>query len=200
MPLNKRTRSPGRRNAKANAKRRYRNAAPTAPTRLTAAKAAPPGGPPTLGTKFVELGESAVGSAVVTLLGSQLVRWGLNPMYVSIGAGGVGASLALIPKSSHLRQLGNGAAGAAMSQLTLLALNPAPAPAPPPAPKAPSAPPPQPQPPVRLKNADLGTLPPGMLDAAFERARAELAVQSDGLGHEPVPRFHHGPVMPSGMP
>jgi hypothetical protein len=49
------------------------------------------------------------------------------------------------------------------------------------------------------KNADLGALPPGMLDAAFERARAELAVTGDGYppGYPHEPRqFHHGPVMP----
>jgi hypothetical protein len=50
----------------------------------------------------------------------------------------------------------------------------------------------------RPKNADLGSLPPGMLDAAFERARAELAVAGDGYphGYEPEHHVHHGPVMP----
>ena len=80
----------------------------------------------------------------------------------------------------------------------LLKLNPTPA-----APKvAAQTPPPQPTQTAQLprpKNADLGTLPPGMLDAAFERARAELAVTGDGYppGYGPEHhRFHHGPVMP----
>jgi hypothetical protein len=76
----------------------------------------------------------------------------------------------------------------------LLKLNP------PAAPAVVAQPPPHPPQPAQLPkraNADLGSLPPGMLDAAFERARAELAMSGDGYEHAP-PRFHHGPVYPGG--
>jgi len=115
---------------------------------------------------------------------------------VSVGLGAAGVYAATSQKDP-IRFAESGAASAAGSQLVLLKLNPTPA-----APKVAAQTQPQPTQTAQLprpKNADLGALPPGMLDAAFERARAELAVAGDGYppGYEHEHhRFHHGPVMP----
>lgn len=189
-----------RRNAKPKRKHaplRYRNAGPPAP-RSAAAKKDP--GPPelTLKDKLVHLAETLGGAGLTSVVGAYAVRWGLHPELVSAGLGIAGGYLALSPKAFR-RYAGAGAASAAGSQLLLLKLNPTPA-----APAMatqPAQPAPVPAPAARLKNADLGALPPGMLDAAFERARAELAVAGDGYPsgyeHEHHP-FHHGPVFPHG--
>jgi hypothetical protein len=115
---------------------------------------------------------------------------------VSAGLGVAGGYTAWQSPTVRTRHVAAGAASAAGSQLLLLKLNPGPA-----APK-PVAPPPAPPQTAQLprpKNADLGSLPPGMLDAAFERARSELAVAGDGYPHgyeHDHHQIHHGPVMP----
>ena len=187
-----------RRNAKAKPKRaptRYRNAGPTPPLRSSLAKAKEPP-PPSKKETFVNLVETLIGAGATSFAGAYAVRWGLHPDLVSVGLAAIGGYAAVQSDKERNRHVASGAASAAGSQLVLRWLNP-----PKPAPAAPAhAPPPQTaqsQPPAGMRKADLGTLPPGMLDAAFERARSELAVSGDGYpsGHEHH-QFHHGPVMP----
>jgi hypothetical protein len=185
-----------RRNAKPKPKRaaqRYRNAASPPPPRTSAVRrptTVPPQGP-TMTDKLVRLGETLLGAAAASVAGAYAVKWGFHPELVSYGLGAAGV-FSSTRKHDLVRLMGRGAASAAGSQLLLLKLNP-----PPTAPAVAAQPPAQSQTaqPPRLKNADFGSLPPGMLDAAFERARAELAVSSDGYEHAP-PHFHHGPVYP----
>lgn len=180
-----------KRNAKPkHAPHRHRNAAPPGSRPFVARKATEP--LPAMKHKLLHLAENLMGAGVTSVVGAYSVKWGANPTLTSVSLGVLGGLLAAIPKDELARNAGSGAASAAASQLLLLKLNPG-TPTPPPAPP----PPPQQQLP-RPKNVDLGTLPPGMLDAAFERARAELAVAGDGYpaGFDPPHRFHHGPVMP----
>lgn len=199
-----------RRNAKSKPKPkhaapRYRNAGPSTPrpsalrrteAALRSSVRVPPVGP-TLTEKIVHIGETIAGAALGSIAGAYAVKAGFHPELVSYGIGGVGL-IAATRQREILRAMGLGAASAAGSQIVLLKLNPAPTPKvaalpPAPLPPAPAAPLPKP------KNADLGSLPPGMLDAAFERARAELAVSADGYppGYEHAPfHIHHGPVYP----
>lgn len=188
------------RNAKPKPKhaaQRYRNAAPSSPPRATAQrKSSTPPVAPTLKTKAVSLLETLAGAAAASVAGAYAVKWGFHPELVSYGLGIAGAYSAT-RQHELVRLMGTGAASAAGSQLLLIKLNPPPA-----APAVAAQTPPQPHqtPPAQLPrraNADLGSLPPGMLDAAFERARAELAVSVDGYEYAP-PRFHHGPVYPGG--
>ena len=193
-----------KRNAKPKPKHappRYRNAAPAPPrtSALRRSAVVPPEGP-TLTEKLVYLGETLIGAAAASVAGAYAVKWGFHPELVSYGLGAAGIFSATRQREL-VRFMGAGAASAAGSQLLLLKLNPPPA-----APTAAAQPPAQPYPPQtaqlpKPKNADLGSLPPGMLDAAFERARAELAVSGEGYaqGYEHAPHhFHHGPVYPTG--
>ena len=91
--------------------------------------------------------------------------------------------------------MGLGAASAAGSQYLLLKLNPTPAPKPV-TQVAVHVPQPAPLPAPLRKNADLGSLPPGMLDAAFERARAEVAVAGDGYPDGYLHGRHHEHAYP----
>ena len=190
---------PSKRNAKPKPPaKRLRNAGPPAPRpapRPSAPRSKEPP-PPTTKDTFVQLLQTLGGAAATSLVGAYAVKWGLHPELVSTGLGVAGGYFAWQSPKELNRHLGAGAASAAGSQLLLLKLNPAPA-----APKAATQPPAPAQPAQlpRPKNADLGALPPGMLDAAFERARAELAVAGDGYppGYEHEHhQFHHGPVMP----
>ncbi len=197
MPATTRRPAP-RRNAKPKrTKPRHRNAGPPAP-RPTAprskAASAPP--PQTKKDSFVDLLQTLGGAAATSLVGAYAVKWGIHPELVSTGLGLAGGYFAWQSQEDLTRHLGTGAASAAGSQIVLRMLNPAStAPKPVTAPTAPVQTAQLPRP----KNADLGALPPGMLDAAFERARAELTVAGDGYppGYEyEHHRFHHGPVMP----
>jgi hypothetical protein len=201
MPTQTHRKPTHRRNAKPKPKhaaKRYRNAAPPSPPRTSALRRSlivPPPEGPTMTDKLVNLGETLLGAAAASVAGAYAVKWGFHPELVSYGLGAAGVFSAT-RKHDLVRLMGRGAASAAGSQLLLLKLNPPPA-APAVAAQPPQQPPtPAPQLPKRA-NADLGSLPPGMLDAAFERARAELAVSSDGYEYAP-PRFHHGPVYPGG--
>lgn len=176
-----------------------RNAAPAGPfgTRpsLRSKTASPP--QPT-NEKLVRLLESIAGAAATSYLGAWAVKYGANPTATSVALGVATGALALASDRQLYNQAAQGAASAAGSQFVLLTL--APRPPEPPRVVTVQAPAQPPQTPPR-KNADLGALPPGMLDAAFENARAQLAVSGDGfpasyqseLGHH---QFHHGPVMP----
>lgn len=206
MPTQPHRKTTHRRNAKPKPKpkhaaQRYRNAATTTITTTSRAPAprrstSGPPAEPTMTDRLVRLGETLLGAAAASVAGAYAVKWGFHPELVSYGLGAAGVFSATRQRDL-VRLMGRGAASAAGSQLLLLKLNPPPA-----APVVAAQPPPQPHPPQTAQlpkraNADLGSLPPGMLDAAFERARAELAVSSDGYEHAP-PRFHHGPVYPGG--
>ena len=202
MPTPTKRKHPPKRNAKPkHPAKRFRNAglpAPRPAPRPSAPRSKEPP-PPTKKDTFVQLLQTLGGAAATSVIGAYAVKWGLHPELVSTGLGVAGGYFAWQSPKELNRHLGAGAASAAGSQLLLLKLNSAPA-----VPKA-TTPPPAPAQPAQLprpKNADLGALPPGMLDAAFERARAELAVAGDGYPpgyehehHEHHP-FHHGPVMP----
>lgn len=209
MPTPTQRKHPPKRNAKPRPKhkhapKRYRNAGPPAP-RVSALRrpvVAPPQGL-SMTEKLVQLGETFLGAAAASVAGAYAVKWGFHPELVSYGLGAAGVFSAT-RKRELVRLMGTGAASAAGSQLVLLKLNPQPA-----APPVVAQPQPQPQPThiaqfPKPKNADLGSLPPGVLDAAFERARAELAVSGDGYppNYEYPPHaphhVHHGPVFPSG--
>jgi len=199
MPTQTHRKTAHRRNAKPKPKhaaQRYRNAAPPTPPRTPAPRRSTtvPPEAPTMTDKLVRLGETLLGAAAASVAGAYAVKWGFHPELVSYGLGAAGVFSATRQRDL-IRLMGAGAASAAGSQLLLLKLNP-----PPGAPAVAAQTPPQPHPtpapqlPQRA-NADLGSLPPGMLDAAFERARAELAVSGDGYEHA-SPHFHHGPVYP----
>jgi len=198
MPTTTRRRPAPSRNAKPKrAKPRHRNAGPPAP-RASAprSRGVPPQPSPTKKDSFVDLLQTLGGAAATSVVGAYAVKWGLHPELVSTGLGLAGGYFAWQSPEKLNRHVGAGAASAAGSQLLLLKLSPAPAA---PKPAAPPAAPTQTAQIPRPKNADLGSLPPGMLDAAFERARAELAVAGDGYppGYEHEHhRFRHGPVMP----
>jgi hypothetical protein len=192
-----------KRNAKPKPKhppKHYRNAAPTPPRTTALRKSIVPPEGPTMTDKLVYLGETLLGAAAASVAGAYAVKWGFHPELVSYGLGAAGIFSATRQRDL-VRLMGAGAASAAGSQLLLLKLAPPPA-----APTVAAQPTPPPQPTQtaqlpRPKNADLGSLPPGMLDAAFERARAELAVSGDGYpsGYEHAPyHFHHGPAYPTG--
>ena len=157
----------------------------------------------TTAERLLRIGTTVVGAGVASVAGAVAVKYGFHPDLVSIGLGAVGLYSATRQRELY-RDAGLGAVSAAGSQLLLMRLNPPPAPKPaePPAAAAnpaPAKPASAPQP-AQHMNADLGSLPPGMLDAAFERARAELAVSSDGYpaGYETAPHhYRHGPVYPS---
>jgi hypothetical protein len=149
---------------------------------------------PELGGVLQTLG----GAALASGLGAAAVRSGIHPYLASTVLGGLGAIVAWQADRPMFREISLGMASAAGSQLVLLALNPRitapdqvaanqskPSQLPPPARPITL---PQPKP----RAADLSGLPPGMLDAALERARADLAVASDGYppGYEPYPEGH----------
>jgi hypothetical protein len=167
----------------------YRNAGPNGVRASVPKKGDPP--PPTTKDKLYQLGEAVAGAVVTSYLGAYAVKWGLAPELVSTGVGIAGSLVAVQAQKEPVRQAATGAASVAGSQLVLLKFGPRQ-----PAPKLvvtaapPQAPAPMAQVP-RPKNVDLGALPPGMLDAAFERARAELAVAGDGY-----PPSYEREVMP----
>ena len=157
---------------------RARNAAPRATS-----PARPRGGAdsaqPSKADTVRHLWQSVVGSAGASALGALSVRWGFHPLAVMGGLGGLGSIVSVFGKNPGTRNAATGVASAASSQLILQQIAAPPAPVTVTATAIPT--------PTRIKNADLGQLPPGMLDAAFERARAELAVSGDGYppGYDP---------------
>jgi hypothetical protein len=201
-------RKPPRRNAKPKPKLkskpkhapRYRNAAATprfVPRKEVREES-------TMKTRLARVGTTVLGAGAASLAGAAAVRYGFHPDLVSIILGGAGLLSSAALKRDLYRDIGLGAASAAGSQLALMHIHP-------PAAKAaseeskpqPALPQPAPhaQPPQKRANTDLGSLPPGMLDAAFEQARAELAVAGEGYptSYESAPHhYRHGPVYPTG--
>jgi hypothetical protein len=175
-----------------------RNAAPSgARSTSTRSKTEPESLKPTMNQKVLSLIESLAGGAVTSYIGALAVKYGFPPEWASVLLGVGNGFAALGVNSEPVGHAARGGASVCGSQLLLLAAGPKPnAPA---APKIVAVPTPaQPAQPPR-KNADLGTLPPGMLDAAFENARAQLAVSDGypaGYDHQGSHHFHHGPVMP----
>lgn len=149
--------------------------------------------------RFKQLGEvlqSVLGAAAASYVGAQAVRTGFHPGWVSLALSSAGGLLAWRSDRPFLKLGGIGAASAAGSQLMLLGMNPRigePAPAQTAVAQLSAPTPARATVATKPRAADLGGLEPGMLDAALERARAELAVAGDGYppGYAPAPRVHH---------
>ena len=165
-------RAPRKRNASAKrAKPRHRNAGP-APAKDKPAKPAKdkPSGRMSVPQLAVKIAASSIGSAASSVVGGNAVKIGIPPLWTALGLTTLGSAIAGFATGENTREVGTGWLSAVASQLVLMAMAPAKqtfvvAPV--------SAPTPKP------KNADLGVLPPGALDSAFERARAEMAVRQD---------------------
>jgi hypothetical protein len=167
---------PRRRGAKPATRRKgYRNAAPRPTTSRSTA-----GRNETAESAIQRLGQlvpTALGAGAASIGGALATRWGFHPETVAIALGVAGIGIAAKAETKDWQRAGAGAFSAGGSQLVLLALRKAQQPNRP-------APPSQPALASRPKNAELGALPPGALDAAFERARAALAVDADPYAHE----------------
>lgn len=156
---------------------RLRNAGPPRPTTPRPARVAET--PETPGWHLLHTAGGALGAS---LAGALATRYGFHPQTIATVITGVSGGVAWKGTTQRARSIAAGAASAGGSQLLLLTL------------KANEAPKPtanQNQAPLvaaRTKNADLGALPAGALDAAFERARAELALTHDSYAHE-APSF-----------
>lgn len=124
-----------------------------------------------------KIAASSVGSAASSVLGGNAVKLGVPPLWTSLGLTGIGGVISGLAQRDGTREVGTGWLSAVASQLVLMAMAPAKQTV-----VVAQAPPPTPKP----KNSDLGALPPGALDSAFERARAEMAVRSD-VNHEVYP-------------
>ena len=167
-----------------------RNAAPNgARTAAKRTKADPDTkAPATTRDKAVQLLEAAAGAAAMSYAGAKLVQVGAPAWVASALVGVVSGGAALYVDREGYGNMARGGASVGTSQLLLSIFGPKPPP--PRIVTVAAAPAPAPKP----KNADLGTLPPGALDAAFERARAELAIGADGYppsyAHD---AFHHHP-------
>jgi hypothetical protein len=188
-----------KRNANSKAKPSHKHAPPRTRLRNAGApRAVTEAAPSVTNTEALShLVQTLIGTTAASLGGAAAVRFGFHPLLVSsVLAGSGGLAAWGLPKQSY-RFVALGAASAASSQLVLMGINPrataiAPASLAPQPPQLAAAPA-HAALPVRPKNADLGSLPPGMLDAAFERARSELAVASDGYPHDYAHAHHHMP-------
>jgi hypothetical protein len=156
---------------------RHRNAAPrrTAPRPTDEV-------PKPAETTMMRIAYTAGGILGASLAGVLATRFGFHPGAVASVITGVGSYAALkgdaLPRT---RSIALGAAAVGGSQLLFMNFAGAQAA---PAPTSVNQNHAPPTIAVRPKNADLGTLPPGALDAAFERARAELALTHDAYTHE----------------
>lgn len=152
------------------ARHAYRNAAPrnAAPRPPRAAK---PGGDTTLHS----LGYTAAGAAGTALVGSFLAREGWAPKTIAGALAAVGAGLAWKGDGNTVRSVGAGAMSAAGSQLALMLIDDrssgAKAKAPAPTAVATGG--------KKLANGD--GLPPGALEAAFERAQQRFALDGESM-------------------
>ncbi len=132
-------------------------------------------------TFFERLGYTAAGAGVASAAGALATRWGFHPRTISIVLGAAGAAMiAKFKKNKDVQAAGQGAFSAGGSQLMLLLLKGAQAQEP--APQVASKDTQPSQPAKEQPRRQLGALPPGALDAAFERARSTLTM--DAEGHE----------------
>lgn len=140
------------------------------------------GGPPAPRAKRSEaettlhrLGYTAAGATATALVGSLLAHEGWAPKTIAGALTAVGAALAWRGDDPMVRSVGAGTMAAAGSQLALMLINDRETKPRPPTPQAAL-------PPKRQAEA----LPPGALEAAFERARARLAMATDEQTMQPV--------------
>jgi hypothetical protein len=162
----------------------FRNAAPRAPsTRASRATTAtdekqPPRDP----TFFERAGYTALGMGGASIAGALAARWGFHPLWFAAGATGAGALLMARynTRNKNAQAASAGAFSAGGSQLVLMLLQQARAQ--PPAQQVASKDTQPAQPAKDGTRRQLGALPPGALDAAFERARSTLTM--DAEGHE----------------
>ena len=136
----------------------FRNAAPRAPRAAKQEEETP----------LKRLAMTAGGAAGTALAGSFLAPEGWAPKTIATALSAVGAGLAWKGDSSTIRSVGAGVMSAAGSQLALMVLDDrdkkaAPAPA---------------APQVAKKPANAGSLPPGALESALERAQTRLALSA----------------------
>jgi hypothetical protein len=138
---------------------------------------------------------TVLGTAIGSVGGALATRWGFHPRTTAIVVGAAGLALSATqvePRQRDLRNAGTGAFSAGASQLVLMLLKGAQdaaaaqkQPAPQTATKEPAHPP---QRQLAALPPSPHHLPPGALDAAFERARSALAVDADGhayaYGHD----------------
>lgn len=140
-----------------------RNAAPRAP------RAPKADGETTLHA----LGYTAAGAAGTALVGSFLAREGWAPKTIAGALAAVGAGLAWKGDGNTVRSVGAGAMSAAGSQLALMLIDDRSSGARKPAVTAVASAP--------KKPANSDGLPPGALEAAFERAQHRLAIDSESM-------------------
>jgi hypothetical protein len=117
-------------------------------------------------TSGKRLATTAAGAAGTALIGSFLARQGWAPKTIAGALAAVGTGLAWKGDSSMIRSVGAGAMSAAGSQLALMLIDDR---------DEKQAPPPK-------KPANSDGLPPGALEAAFERARSRLALATEDAG------------------
>jgi hypothetical protein len=115
-------------------------------------------------TPLRRLAYTAAGAGGTALVGSLLARQGWAPKTIAGAIAAVGGGLAWKGEGSTIRSVGAGAMSAAGSQLALMMIDDREQ-------SAASA--------KKPKNAD--GLPPGALDAAFERARTQLQLATEDM-------------------
>jgi hypothetical protein len=135
-------------------------------------------------TFFERAGYTAAGMGGASLVGALAARWGFHPVWVAAGAAGAGAILMARynTRNKNVLSAAAGAFSAGGSQLVLMALQRAQAQAQAQAQQVASKDTHPSQPAKDVTRRQLGALPPGALDAAFERARSTLTM--DAEGHE----------------
>ena len=148
---------------------RHRNAWPP----RNATQRAPRPAKPADETSMHRLGYTAAGAAGTALVGSFLARQGWAPKTIAGALAAVGAGLAWKGDGNTVRSVGAGAMSAAGSQLALMLIDDRSSGA-----KKPTA--------TALatgakKPANGDGLPPGALEAAFERAQHRLAIDSESM-------------------
>lgn len=153
---------------KSAARHSYRNAAPrnAAPRPPRTSK---PGGDAALHS----LGYTAAGAAGTALVGSFLAREGWAPKTIAGALAAVGAGLAWKGDGNTVRSVGAGAMSAAGSQLALMLIDDRSSGGKAPVPTAVAT--------GGKKLANSDGLPPGALEAAFERAQQRFALDGESM-------------------
>jgi hypothetical protein len=170
-----------------------RNAAPRAPRASRATTATDEHQPPREPTFFERAGYTALGMGGASIAGALASRWGFHPLWFAAGATGAGALLMARynTRNKNAQAASAGAFSAGGSQLVLMMLQQARAQAQAPAQQVASMQPAQPA--KDGTRRQLGALPPGALDAAFERARSTLTMDAEGheyaYGHPGYPGY-----------